>query len=252
MNPVHLDHLYSSSVDPFGFDSKPAEAAKFAKTLELCGGDRLGRVLEIGCSVGTLTEIIAPHAESVLAIDVSHRAVALAAERLVAFPNVRCEVCAIPDDYPEGTFDVVIASDVLYYLSPGAVSETIRRIEASVAPGGVVVALHYAPRMGSLLTGDEVHDLLTRRSQLMHVTAERVDFRPGRTYRVDVFRQQSNHIVDGPSNCDSPLPRGDECGRHWTAWLTRGNWGRPPYLPNRCLSQAVAVAIQFTRPRQGA
>jgi hypothetical protein len=62
--------------------------------------------------------------------------------------------------------------------------------------------------MGSLLTGDEVHDLLTRRSQLMHVTAERVDFRPGRTYRVDVFRQQSNHIVDGAVELRlAPSPR---------------------------------------------
>ena len=42
----------------------------------------LGRVLEIGCSVGTFTEALAPRCSDLLAIDISKRAVERAAERL--------------------------------------------------------------------------------------------------------------------------------------------------------------------------
>ena len=51
------------------------------------------------------------------------------------------------------------------------------------------MAVHYVPRMGSVLNGDEAHDVLAANTTLRHVLAERTEFGPGRTYRVDRFEK---------------------------------------------------------------
>ncbi|CAN0497448.1 unnamed protein product, partial [Phaeothamnion confervicola] len=69
MRPGFFDTFFDQG-DPFGFDRNPDEQLKFAQTLEMCGGWGLGRVLELGCAVGTFTEVLAPYADQVLALDV--------------------------------------------------------------------------------------------------------------------------------------------------------------------------------------
>ena len=186
MRPGFFDHFFDEG-DPFGFDVNPEEQLKFARTLEVCGEGRLGRVLELGCAVGSFTEVLAPRAEEVLAIDVSQAAVEQVAERLRDQPHVRARALSIPDEFPEGPFDLVVASDVLYYLPVEELRTCVDRIEASLADGGAFVAVHYVPRMGSVLNGDEAHDVVAGHTRLDHVLAERTEFGPGRTYRVDRF-----------------------------------------------------------------
>jgi SAM-dependent methyltransferase len=187
MRPGYFDELYDTADDPFGFGTHPEEAEKFAYTLGVCGDGALGRVLEIGCAVGDFTELLAERSSSVLGIDVSARAVERASARLAAFPNVRCEVGTLPHDFPEGRFDLVVASDVLYYLSTDELVEALRRIEEAIDPGGSLVIVHFVPRMGSVLDGDEVHDLVAARSVLDHAHAEQREFGAGRRYRIDRF-----------------------------------------------------------------
>ena len=49
--------------------------------------------------------------------------------------------------------------------------------------------MHYVPRMGSVLNGDETHDILTAHTKLTHVLSERREFGSGRTYRVDRYEK---------------------------------------------------------------
>jgi SAM-dependent methyltransferase len=188
MRPDFFDHFFDEG-DPFGFDVNPVEQLKFRRTLEVCGEGPLGRVLELGCAVGSFTELLAPRATDVLALDVSPAAVEQVARRLRDYPNVRSEAMTIPAEFPEGTFDLVVASDVLYYLPVEDVQRCLERIEAAVAEGGSLVAVHYVPRMGSLLDGDETHDLLTAHTKLRHVLGERTEFGAGRMYRVDRYEK---------------------------------------------------------------
>lgn len=191
MRPDFFEHFFDEG-DPFGFDVNPEERLKFARTLEVCGKGPLGRVLELGCAVGSFTEILAPRATDVLALDVSQAAVDQVARRLRDHRNVRTLAMAIPDEFPDETFDLVVASDVLYYLSVEDLKRCLSRIEDSLAAGGAFVAVHYVPRMGSVLNGDEAHDLLAAHTTLTHVLAERTEFGPGRTYRVDRFEAGSS------------------------------------------------------------
>jgi SAM-dependent methyltransferase len=188
MRPGFFQHFFDGG-DPFGFDVHPEEQLKFARTLEVCGDAVRGRVLELGCAVGTFTELVAPLASDVLAVDVSQAAVDQVADRLREHSHVRTRAVDIPADFPDETFDLVVASDVLYYLSVEELEHCVDRIEASLADGGAFVAVHYVPRMGSVLNGDEAHDVVASHTRLDHVLAERTEFGPGRTYRVDRFEK---------------------------------------------------------------
>jgi len=206
MRPGHFYHFFDEG-DPFGFDVNPVERLKFRRTLEVCGDGPLGRVLELGCAVGSFTELLAPRAADILALDVSPAAVTEVARRLRDDPHVHVEAMTIPTEFPGGTFDLVVASDVLYYLPREDVRRCLERIEAALADGGAFVALHYVPRMGSVLNGDETHDILTAHTRLTHVLSERREFGSGRTYRVDRFekvkgmspRQRQPEPVNGGS-----------------------------------------------------
>lgn len=188
MRPGFFRHFFDEG-DPFGFDVNPAEQLKFQRTLEVCGEGQLGHVLELGCAVGSFTEILEPRATDVLALDVSPAAVEQVARRLRDHPNVRVQTMTIPAEFPEGTFDLVVASDVLYYLPAEDVRRCLERIETALAERGALVAVHYVPRMGSVLDGDETHDILTAHTSLRHVLGERTEFGVGRWYRVDRYEK---------------------------------------------------------------
>ena len=188
MRAGFFDHFFDDG-DPFGFDLNAEERLKFARTLEVCGEGPLGRVLELGCAVGSFTEILAPRATDVLAVDVSQAAVDQVTRRLWDHPNVRAQALTIPAEFPEESFDLIVASDVLYYLSVEELRHCLSRIEAALSEGAAFVAVHYVPRMGSVLNGDEAHDILVANTTLRHVLAERAEFGEGRTYRVDRFEK---------------------------------------------------------------
>jgi SAM-dependent methyltransferase len=187
-DPAYFEGLYGAN-DPFGFDRNPEESLKFGRTLELCGAGPIGRAIEMGCSEGSFTRLLAPRCESLLAVDISAAAVDRARERLRDLAHVSVEARALPMDFPDGPFDLIVASDVLYYWPMKDVIETSSRLERELAPGGALVALHYVPRMGTLINGDEVHDALVRHLTLNHVLSERLEFGAGRPYRIDRFEK---------------------------------------------------------------
>jgi SAM-dependent methyltransferase len=187
--PQLIDQFFDSGGDPFGFDENPDEQIKFRRTLEVCGDGNLGRVLEIGCAVGSFTELLAPRATDLLAIDVSEAAIQQARKRMNGHPHVHLEARALPADFPDGPFDLIIASDVLYYLTVDDLATCLTLIERRLAPGGAMVAVHYIPRVGTLLSGDELHDFLADRTTMSHTLDERIELGPGRPYRVDRFEK---------------------------------------------------------------
>jgi len=173
------DELYSSD-DPYGYEGTE-ERARYEWTLAALEGRRFARALELGCSVGVFTEMLAPQCDELVALDVSARALERAADRLGARPEVQLERGAVPDDLPEGPFDLIVCSDVLAYSVPDQVLVALRRIEGALASGGVLLAAHWRPPTPThRLSGDRVHRLLTR-----HTTLRRT----GRAFR-------GNHRLD--------------------------------------------------------
>jgi cyclopropane fatty-acyl-phospholipid synthase-like methyltransferase len=133
--------------------------------------------------------MMAPQATELLAIDVSEAAIEQAHERMRGIPHVHLETRTLPAEFPDGPFDLIVASDVLYYLTVDELGTCLRLIEERLAPGGALVAVHYIPRVGTLLNGNELHDFLAEHTTMTHTLEERVELGQGRPYRVDRYER---------------------------------------------------------------
>ncbi len=158
----HLERFYADAADPFGFDREPGERTKYELTLGLLPDDHYARALEIGSGEGSFTELLVDRCDAVVGVELSEIAVARACERLAGRPEVTFERRAIPFDLPEGTFDLVVASDVLYYMEPEVFDRGLPRIADLLRPDGVLVIVHFCGDFGAPLSGDEVHDRVAR------------------------------------------------------------------------------------------
>ncbi len=165
----YFEDLYEQSPDPWGFETSPYERKKYERTLGVLQGRRYQRALEVGCSIGVFTAMLAPFCEELRAVDVSKRAIAAARERLAGFPYVRVERRRLPEETPQGPFDLIVASEVLYYWPEEVMLAALRRFEEILAPGGVLLAVHWRKETKTYpLQGDEVHALLVEHTRLLN------------------------------------------------------------------------------------
>jgi SAM-dependent methyltransferase len=155
----YFDALYDRDPDPWGFASSPYEAEKYERTLATLPRQRYARGLEVGCSIGVLSGALADRCDHLLGIDVAEAAVAKARDRNCERPNLRIERLAFPDDIaadvpPEG-FDLIILSEVLYYLDAAALRCAAQATWAIAAPDADVLMVHWlGPTPDYPLTGD--------------------------------------------------------------------------------------------------
>lgn len=157
----YFERLYAASDDPWRFATSDYEREKYDRTLAALGGRGFGRALEAGCSIGVFTARLAPRCGELLAIDASERAVALARERLSGTPNVRVERRTLPEEAPEGPFDLIVVSEVLYYFDRPTMLAALYALESALSPGGSLLAVHWRRDTDTYpLQGDEVHALI--------------------------------------------------------------------------------------------
>lgn len=156
-----LDRLHADDADPWGVDQRWYEQRKRDLLLAALPHRRYAAALEVGCSTGATTLALAHRCERLTALDPSPHALARARERLDADPagdGVRLLAGAVPDDQPPGPWDLVVVSEVGYFLSPAALDGLVRRVVADLAPGGVLVLAHWRhPVEGWPLDGADVH-----------------------------------------------------------------------------------------------
>jgi SAM-dependent methyltransferase len=172
----HFERLASESSDPWSYETSAYEQAKYRRTLAALP-ERTGRSLELGCSVGVFTKMLAPRCESLLAIDFSPASLEHARQRLEGVGNV--ELCrrVLPEQTPEGPFETIVCAEVLYYWSAPLVRDGLARLERALAPGGTLLAVHWRgsdPRRE--LTGDDVHEILREQTHLRWEEGEKTPF----------------------------------------------------------------------------
>lgn len=156
----YFDGLYAGSADPWGFASRWYEQRKRALTLAALPRARYGIAFEPGCSIGVLTHELAQRCDNLLATDVSQAALDAAARRLAGLTNVRLERRALAD-WPDGRFDLVVLSELLYYLGPADLPRTAARAVESVAEGGTLLAVHWRHLVADYpTTGDDAQAAL--------------------------------------------------------------------------------------------
>src|SRR6202041_3697786 len=86
---------------------------------------RYGSVFEPGCSIGVLTKMLAARCDRLLATDVVPAALDRARNRLADLRHVALEQRAIPEDWPQAMFDLVVLSEIAYYFDEADLQHVI-------------------------------------------------------------------------------------------------------------------------------
>lgn len=173
----YFDAAYSRRADPWGFETRWYESRKRALTLASLPSERYESALEIGCSIGVLTEQLADRCASLLAVDISQAAVDRARKRLATASHVSVERMDVSHRFPDRHFDLIVLSEVAYYFELETLEAVLGHIENSLGPTGTLVACHWRHDVEDYpLTGDEVHTAIRARTSLhriaVHVEAD--------------------------------------------------------------------------------
>lgn len=156
-----FDQLYQRSADPWDFRERWYEQRKRALTLACLPRQHYRSTYELGCANGELSAGLALRTEKLLCCDAAIKAVELTRQRLRHCPNARVEQSRVPSEWPEGRFDLIVLSELAYYLDTDDVRRLVERILDSLAPDGHFLACHWRPAIeGCALTGEQVHTLL--------------------------------------------------------------------------------------------
>ncbi|HEX4017967.1 MAG TPA: class I SAM-dependent methyltransferase [Frankiaceae bacterium] len=174
--------LYEADDDPWRLANRWYERRKYALTIAALPAQWYRNGLEIGCSVGVLTAALASRCERLLGVDIAQRAVDLAAERTRRFPGVRVERRTLPDEWPAGRFDLIVLSEVGYYLTAEDFDRLLDLASVALEPEATLVAVHWRHPVAEYpRRGDEVHEGLARRAGeiglVRTVAHEELDFR---------------------------------------------------------------------------
>jgi cyclopropane fatty-acyl-phospholipid synthase-like methyltransferase len=161
--PEYFDALYTANPDPWNFEASPYERAKYALTLNAMRKPRYRSALEVGCSIGVLTRSLASRCDTVIAVDASSTPIVEARRRCADLPGVSFDQMFAPEQWPGGVFDLILLSEVVYYLSPEDVGRLTARVAQSLPVGGSVILVHWTGPTDYPLNGDEAVALFVER-----------------------------------------------------------------------------------------
>ena len=128
----YFRELYEHHSDPWGFDSRWYERRKYAITVASLPSERFRSCFEPGCSIGALSELLAPRCDRLLAVDHMAEPLARAADRLRRFPHVIVERRVLPEQWPEGPFDLLVLSELCYYFDTAELRDLLGRAMRSL------------------------------------------------------------------------------------------------------------------------
>jgi SAM-dependent methyltransferase len=170
-----LTRLYDESPDPWGFETSWYERRKYALTLASLPRERYASAYEPGCSIGVLTRLLAGRCDSLLASDVIPRAVEAASRRVGDLAHVRVERMDTPNEWPESRFDLIVLSELAYFLQPDAVVELARRAGASLSEGGTLVGVHWRGPIDEWAVPAEQAHAILRETGGLHSVAQHLE-----------------------------------------------------------------------------
>lgn len=197
--PGYFERLYAESADPWQLSSSVYEARKYALTVAALPNPRYARAFEPGCAIGVLSTLLSARCDELLAWDGAASAVAQSRTRSSP-PAVVVERRLIPADWPLGSFDLVVLSELLYFLDRDERRRTLGQTVRSLRPGGHLVAVHWRhPFDEAPSDGDRVHNELRDVPGMTHLV-EHVE----RDFRLDVLEKPAPDEDRGAAGVPRP------------------------------------------------
>ena len=154
----HFARLYRSNPDPWGFKTSEYEQTKYRQTLAALGDRHFAAGLEVGCSIGILTRMLAPHCGSLLGIDIVDAPLSAARANCAAHPHVNFQRMQVPAEWPAGQFDLIVLSEVLYFLTPADIDRCAAQVRASLLPNPTIILVNWLGQTDDPTHGDDAAD----------------------------------------------------------------------------------------------
>ncbi|MFE4550725.1 SAM-dependent methyltransferase [Streptomyces sp. NPDC056785] len=139
----YFDHQYAHAADPWHLSERWYDRRKYNITVAALPRPRYLRAFEPGCSVGVLTRLLAAHCAGLLSTDRIPSAVEAATQRTANLDHVTVRQMTVPEQWPEGSFDLIVLSELLYYFDSTARTRLIEQSVGSLEEGCHLVTVHW-------------------------------------------------------------------------------------------------------------
>ena len=143
-----FEKLYQNHEDPWDYQTSEYERSKYREMEEFLSGRKFIQSIEVGCSEGIFTKVLADLSHQVIALDISSTAIERASKRCKDHKNIefrRFDV--VTDPFPEGS-DLICCGEILNCLASKKQFLTVRnKIVEALSVGGwlLLVNLHLFP-----------------------------------------------------------------------------------------------------------
>ncbi len=184
LDKEYFRYLYTKSHDPWNFRTSNYERKKYLKTLKYLKYYRFENVLEIGCSIGEHSNLLARHCNHLVSIDISLEAINNAKNKY-GNRDIEFKVWNITEGLPKGNFDLVTMCEVGYYLEKKDLIALYSRINKQLNLKGFLLLVHWTSYVRDYpLTGRQVHQIF-----------ENLNIAENKYSKIDTFIHPSYELV---------------------------------------------------------
>ena len=155
LDPDYFKGMYATESDPWQFATSAYERGKYAATLAALPQPHYASGLDVGCSIGVFTHQLCPRCDALIGLDVVPSVLDSARARCADCPNVSFRLAAVPGDWPDGRFDLIVISEVAYYLDRADLARLVARVEGALLPDADIVLVHWLGVTHYPLSGDD-------------------------------------------------------------------------------------------------
>jgi SAM-dependent methyltransferase len=157
LSASYFEAKYQADIDPWRFRTSAYERDKYQATMAALTRPRYRRGFEAGCAIGVLSAQLTARCDQLLAVDASPTAIAEAARQ--DLPHVHFTTAVLPDDFPDGRFDLIILSELLYYFVKADLACLAEKCVAAMKDGGEMILCHWLGETNHPLIGLEANDV---------------------------------------------------------------------------------------------
>ncbi len=173
----HLNSLYAETHDPWDFEHSTYEQNKFKATRIALSQQRYDATFELGCGNGQLARHLGKLSDRYTGMDAVEKALSAARQ---AVPTGTFVKGFYPCPLPVDTFDLIVLSEILYFLDPRGIGLLATDI-GSHWPKAEVICVTWLGQSGNELQGDDAAEIF--KAALVTHRLERID--QTENYRID-------------------------------------------------------------------
>lgn len=159
----YFDDMYARDPDPWGFTTRWYERRKRALTMAALPKARYHNAFEPGCSIGTLSAELTDRCDRLVCTDIAAQALDSAGRRIDRLPEsergaVEFRRWALGEPWPDEHFDLIVLSEVCYYLDSVSLRTAFAHAVDHLEPDGTLLCVHWRRKVPEYpLSGDHVH-----------------------------------------------------------------------------------------------